>query len=169
MKKFTASSQQLKPDPVYNSKLVSKFINCLMVDGKKSVAQSVFYDAMDIIEQKIRGSKFEIRDSTGRQPSGLLEVFETAVNNVKPLLEVRSKRVGGASYQVPMQVSPKRQQSLAFRWILQSARAKKGKPMCQRLASELMDAYNEHGGAMTTRENVHRMAEANKAFAHFAW
>ena len=98
-----------------------------------------------------------------------LEVFETAVNNVKPLLEVRSKRVGGASYQVPMQVSSKRRQSLAFRWIMQSARSKKGKPMCERLASELMDAYDGHGGAMTTRENVHRMAEANKAFAHFAW
>jgi small subunit ribosomal protein S7 len=98
-----------------------------------------------------------------------LEVFEAAVNNVRPLLEVRSKRIGGASYQVPMQVGPKRQQSLAFRWIIQSARAKTGKPICERLASELMDAYNKQGGAMTTRENVHRMAEANKAFAHFAW
>ena len=98
-----------------------------------------------------------------------VEVFEKAVNNVKPMIEVRSKRVGGASYQVPMQVSSKRQQSLAFRWILQSARSKKGKPMCDRLASELLDAYNGQGGAMTTRENVHRMAEANKAFAHFAW
>jgi small subunit ribosomal protein S7 len=155
-KKFTASSQQLKPDPVYNSKLVSKFINCLMTDGKKSVAQSVFYDAMDIISKKMKDA-------------GAVEVFEAAVNNVKPLLEVRSKRIGGASYQVPMQVSPKRQQSLAFRWIIQSARSKKGKPMCQHLASELMDAYDGHGGAMTTRENVHRMAEANKAFAHFAW
>jgi small subunit ribosomal protein S7 len=155
-KKFTASSQQLKPDPVYNSKLVSKFINCLMTDGKKSVAQSVFYDAMDIISKKMKDA-------------GAVEVFEAAVNNVKPLLEVRSKRIGGASYQVPMQVSPKRQQSLAFRWIMQSARSKKGKPMCQHLASELMDAYDGHGGAMTTRENVHRMAEANKAFAHFAW
>jgi small subunit ribosomal protein S7 len=155
-KKFTASEQQLKPDPTYNSKLVSKFINSLMWDGKKSVAQRVFYDAMDIISKK----KGDV------QP---LEVFEKAVNNVKPLLEVRSKRVGGASYQVPMQVSSKRQQSLAFRWILQSARAKKGKPMAERLASELMDAFDGHGGAMTTRENVHRMAEANKAFAHFAW
>jgi len=154
--KFTASSQQLKVDPVYNSKLVSKFVNCLMQDGKKSTAQKVFYDAMDIVSKKMK----DIHP---------LEVFETAVNNVKPLLEVRSKRIGGASYQVPMQVSPKRQQSLAFRWILQSARSKKGKPMCQHLAAELMDAYNEHGGAMTTRENVHRMAEANKAFAHFAW
>ncbi len=156
MKSFTASSQQLRPDPVYNSKLVSKFVNCMMWDGKKSVAQRIFYEAMEIISKKI----------TDTEP---LEVFETAVNNVKPLIEVRSKRVGGASYQVPMQVSPKRQQSLAFRWILQSARAKKGKPMCERLASELIDAYNEHGGAMTTRENIHRMAEANKAFAHFAW
>jgi small subunit ribosomal protein S7 len=155
-KKFTASSQQLKPDPKYNSKLASKFINCLMWDGKKSTAQKVFYDALDIIGKKI-------------EDAGSLEVFEKAVNNVKPMIEVRSKRVGGASYQVPMQVSSKRQQSLAFRWILASARSKKGKPMCERLASELMDAYKEQGGAMTTRENVHRMAEANKAFAHFAW
>jgi small subunit ribosomal protein S7 len=156
MRKFTASSQQLKPDPTYNSKLVSKFINCMMLNGKKSVAQRIFYDAMDIISKQVKDT----------EP---LKVFETAINNVKPMIEVRSKRVGGASYQVPMQVSPKRQQSLAFRWILQSARAKKGKPMCERLASELVDAYNEHGGAMTTRENIHRMAEANKAFAHFAW
>jgi small subunit ribosomal protein S7 len=155
-KKLTASSGQLKPDTTYNSKRVAKFINCLMWEGKKSVAQRLFYDAMDIISKKVKDV-------------GPLEVFETAVNNVKPLLEVRSKRVGGASYQVPMQVSSKRQQSLAFRWIIQSARSKKGRPMCQRLASELIDAYNAHGGAMTTRENVHRMAEANKAFAHFAW
>jgi small subunit ribosomal protein S7 len=155
-KKFTASSQQLTPDPTYNNKLVSKFINCLMWDGKKSVAQRVFYDAMDVISKKMKDI----------QP---LEVFETAINNVKPLIEVRSKRVGGASYQVPMQVSAKRQQSLAFRWILESARGKKGRPMCQRLATELMDAYSGQGGAVTTRENIHRMADANKAFAHFAW
>lgn len=155
-KKFTSSSQQLKPDPKFDSKLASKFINALMLDGKKSTAQRVFYDALVIIGQKI----------TDAEP---LEVFEKAINKAKPLIEVRSKRVGGASYQVPMQVSSKRQQSLAFRWILTSARGKKGKPMCQRLASELMDAYNETGGAMTTRENIHRMAEANKAFAHFAW
>ena len=155
-KKFTASSQQLKPDPKYKSKLVAKFINCLMWDGKKSTAQAVFYDAMDIVSSKV-------------QDVPPLEIFETAIENVKPLLEVRSKRVGGASYQVPMQVRAKRQQSLAFRWILASARGKKGKPMCQRLGTELLDAYNKQGGAMTTRENVHRMAEANKAFAHFAW
>ena len=155
-KKFTASSQQLKPDAKYNSKLVSKFVNCLMLDGKKSTAQQVFYDAMDIIGKNVKDAE-------------VLEVFEKAINNVKPLLEVRSKRIGGASYQVPMQVSTRRQQSLAFRWILTSARGKKGKPMCERLASELIDAYNERGSAMTTRENIHRMAEANKAFAHFAW
>ncbi len=155
-KKFTASSQVLRPDSKYNSKLVTKFINCMMWGGKKSAAQGVFYGAMDIIAGKIKDVP-------------TLEVFENAINNVKPSLEVRSKRVGGASYQVPMQVNPKRQQSLAFRWILASARGKKGKPMSERLAAELMDAFNKTGGAMTTRENVHRMAEANKAFAHFAW
>ncbi len=155
-KKFTASSKQLKPDPKYGSKLVSKFVNCMMWDGKKNTSQVIFYDAMDIVAGKVKDVP-------------PVEVFEAAINNVKPLLEVRSKRVGGASYQVPMQVNPRRQQSLAFRWILASARGKKGKPICQRLASELMDAYNKQGGAMTTRDNVHRMAEANKAFAHFAW
>jgi len=141
---------------VYNSKLVSKFINCLMYDGKKNITQKAFYDAMNIMSQKVKDV-------------GPLELFEAAINNVKPLLEVRSKRVGGASYQIPMQVNSKRQQSLAFRWIIQSARTKKGTSMSQRLAAELIDAYNRHGGAMTMRENVHKMAEANKAFAHFAW
>jgi len=155
-KKFTASSSQLKADAKFNSKLVSKFVNCMMWDGKKSTSQHIFYDAMDIVSGKIKDVP-------------PVEIFETAINNVKPLLEVRSKRVGGASYQVPMQVNPRRQQSLAFRWILASARGKKGKPMCERLAGELMDAYKKQGGAMTTRDNVHRMAEANKAFAHFAW
>ncbi len=155
-KKFTASKSQLKADPVYHSKLVAKFTNCLMLDGKKCIAQKVFNDAMGIIAKRI----------TDVPP---LEVFETAVGNVRPKLEVRSKRVGGASYQVPMQVSPKRQQSLAFRWILAACRGKKGKPMSVRLSTELLDAYKKEGAAMTTRENVHRMAEANKAFAHFAW
>ncbi len=155
-KKFTASSTQLKPDPKYKSKLVAKFINCLMWDGKKSTAEKVFYSAMDQIDKKVKD----------KEP---LEVFETAINNVKPQLEVRSKRVGGASYQVPMQVRPKRQQSLAFRWILASSRSKKGRPMSLRLSAEIIDAYNKEGAAMTTRENMHRMAEANKAFAHFAW
>ena len=190
MKKWTVSKQQLKSDPVYNSKLVSKFINCMIWGGKKSIAQRIFYDAMAIIRRSSvvvdsriegRGSSSDKRASSSdkrasspaskdeRRGPNELEVFEKAANNVKPLLEVRSRRIGGASYQVPMQVSPKRQQSLAFRWIIQSARSKKGKPMCSALADELIDAYNGHGGAMTTRENIHRMAEANKAFAHFAW
>lgn len=155
-KKFTASYEQLKTDPIYKSKLASKFINCLMLDGKKSTASKVFYDAMSQIGKKINDV----------EP---IEVFEAAIGNVKPMLEVRSKRVGGSNYQVPMQVSPKRQLSLAIRWILAASRGKKGKPMSVRLASELMDAYRKEGAAMTTRENVHRMAEANKAFAHFAW
>ena len=155
-KKFTASESQLKPDPRYNSKLVAKFINNLMLKGKKSVAEKAFYGAMDIISARIQDVEAQ-------------EVFEKAISNVKPMLEVRSKRVGGSSYQVPMQVKVKRQQALAFRWILAAARGKKGRPISQRLADELMDAYNERGNAMTTRENVHRMAEANKAFAHFAW
>ena len=155
-KRFTASAKQLKPDPKCSSKLVSKFVNCLMWDGKKTVAQKIVYDAMAIMEKRI----------TDAPP---LEVFETAISNVKPLIEVRSKRVGGSTYQVPMQVASTRQRALAFRWILAAARGKKGKPMSIRLADELMAAYRKEGTAMTTRDNVHRMAEANKAFAHFAW
>ena len=155
MKSFTASAETLQPDARFKSVLVSKFVNCLMWEGKKSVAQKIFYDAMDQIQKKLQ-----------KEP---LEVFKQAVENVKPLIEVRSKRVGGATYQVPIEVSTRRQQSLAIRWILGSARGKKGKPMHLKLAQELMDAYNKEGGAYTTRENVHRMAEANKAFAHFAW
>lgn len=155
-KKFTASAQQLAPDPKYHSKLVAKFINCLMLDGKKSIAQRIVYDALDIIGDKI----------TDVTPD---KVMEKAIENVKPMLEVRSKRVGGANYQVPMQVSAKRQLSLAFRWIRDAVRARSGQATYRRLAKELMDAYNGEGAAMTTRENIHRMAEANKAFAHFAW
>lgn len=155
-KKFTASAKQLTADPKTGSLLAAKFINCMMWKGKKSVTQRIFYDALDIIEKRVSDAP----------PA---EVFETAVSNVKPYLEVRSKRVGGATYQVPMQVKQKRQQSLAIRWILTAARAKKGRPMAQRLAEELIAAYKREGSAMTTRENVHRMAEANKAFAHFAW
>ncbi|MBN2020572.1 MAG: 30S ribosomal protein S7 [Sedimentisphaerales bacterium] len=155
-KKTTASQQQLKPDPRYSSKLASKFINCIMLKGKKSVAEGIFYGAMDIVADKEKAAP-------------PIEVFETALNNVKPMIEVRSKRVGGASYQVPMQVNSKRQQSLAIRWILEASRKVKGKSMAERLAAELMEAYHGKGGAMMTRENVHKMAEANKAFAHFAW
>jgi small subunit ribosomal protein S7 len=155
-KKFTASEDILKPDPRYNSKLVSKFINSLMWGGKKTVAQKVFYTAMEQVTKKMKDVP-------------PLELFETAVNNVKPYVEVRSKRVGGANYQVPMQVNKRRQQSLAFRWIIQACRDAGGRPMSARLADELMAAYKKEGKAITTRENTHRMADANKAFAHFAW
>lgn len=146
----------IKKDPVYGDVLVTKFINCLMYDGKKSVAEKVFYTAMKEIEKRI----------TDKTP---LEVFKTAMANVKPLVEVKSRRVGGANYQVPIKVEPKRQQSLAIRWVLQAIRKKGGKPMSQRLANEICDAYKKEGAAITTRENTHRMAEANKAFAHFAF
>jgi small subunit ribosomal protein S7 len=155
-KKFTASTKTLTPDPVYHSRLVSKFINALMQDGKKAVSERIVYGAMDIIAQKIKDVP-------------PLEVFEKAVNNVKPMIEVRSKRVGGANYQVPMQVNSKRALSLSFRWLRDAVRAGKGSRIAERLASELQAAYKGEGAAMTTRENVHRMADANKAFAHFAW
>ncbi len=156
MGRITASRTQLKPDPKFDSLLASKFINCLMWDGKKTIAQNVFYDALDEIKKRVPDA----------EP---IEVFEQAVENVKPHIEVRSKRVGGASYQVPMQVSRQRQQSLAIRWLLIAIRAKKGRPTHLTLADELTAAYNREGAAMTKRENTHRMAEANKAFAHFAW
>jgi small subunit ribosomal protein S7 len=155
-KSFTASQTQLQPDPRYGSKLASKFINCLMYNGKKSVAQRVFYDAMEIVEKKIPDA----------EP---ITVFTQAVENVKPSIEVRSKRVGGATYQVPTPVNPKRQTTLAIRWILEAIRGKKGRPTHLRLADELMAAYRREGASMTKRENVHRMADANKAFAHFAY
>jgi small subunit ribosomal protein S7 len=155
-KKWTASHSQMKPDPKFNSELVQRFINGVMIQGKKSVANRVFYDAMDIIAKKIKDAP-------------PLDVFTQAIENVKPYIEVRSKRVGGATYQVPMQVNTKRRLSLAVRWIRDAARDKKGKPMADRLAEELIAAYKKEGTAIQTRENVHRMAEANKAFAHFAW
>jgi small subunit ribosomal protein S7 len=155
-KKWTASPDQLRPDPKYGSKLAAKFVNCMMWEGKKSVAQRIFYNALDRIGEKVKDAS-------------PIEVFERAVDNVKPEIQIRSKRVGGSNYQVPMSVSPRRKQSLAIRWILEAARGKKGRPMEQRLAAELLDAYNRTGAAMTQRENVHRQAEANKAFAHFAW
>jgi small subunit ribosomal protein S7 len=156
MGKITASREQLIPDPQYGSLLASKFINCLMVDGKKSVAQGVFYRAMEIVAQKV----------TDVEP---IEVFNRALENCKPSVEVRSKRVGGAAYQVPMQVNRNRQQSLGIRWMLQAVREKKGRATHEKLADEIMAAYKREGAAVTKRDNVHRMADANKAFAHFAW
>jgi small subunit ribosomal protein S7 len=155
-KRFTASATQLQGDPRYNSKLAAKFINCMMWDGKKGVATRTFYDAMDRISEKITDTP-------------AIQVFEQAVENVKPNIEVRSKRVGGANYQVPMQVKDKRRLSLSIRWLLVAARGKKGRPMAVSLADEFMAAFRGEGDAMKKREDVHRMADANKAFAHFGW
>ena len=155
-KRFTASRAMLKGDPRFGSKLATKFVNCLMYDGKKSVAFRVFYDAMDRIQERVPDV----------EP---IVVFTQAVENIRPSVEVRSKRVGGATYQVPTPVNTKRQQTLAIRWLLEAIRAKKGRPMHLSLSDELMAAYRREGAAMTKRENVHRMADANRAFAHFAY
>ena len=156
MGRITASRAQLKPDPVYNSILASRFVNCLMWDGKKAIAQRVLYGALDEIKKRL----------PAEEP---IEVFNQAIENVKPQIEVRSRRVGGAAYQVPMQVNRNRQLALAIRWVVVAVRAKKGRPTHLKLADELQAAYKREGAAMTRRENVHRMADANKAFAHFAW
>lgn len=156
MSKRTASAAKLMPDPRFGSKLVSKFVNCLMNDGKKATATRIFYNAMDMIENRMPGI----------DP---LEVFTVAIENVKPAVEVRSKRVGGANYQVPMQVNKVRQQSLSIRWIITACRGKSGRPMFIRLAEELMAAFRREGEAVAKREQTIKMAEANKAFSHFAW
>ena len=155
-RKFKSFEHYIKPDPKFNNQLASKFINSLMWDGKKAVAQKIFYDALDLLKERF----------PKEEP---IEVFVKAVENVKPKLEVRSRRVGGATYQVPMEVNPKRQQSLAIRWIIQAVRAKSGRPTYLSLADELTAAFNREGTAMHKRETTHKMADANKAFAHFAW
>ena len=144
------------PDNKFNSMLVSKFINNLMLEGKKSIAESLFYGAMDIIAEKLQG----------QDP---LEVFTTAVENVKPALEVKSRRVGGANYQVPVEVKPERRQALSFRWIIGNSRKRNERGMAKRLAGELIDAFNNTGAAVKKKEDTHKMAEANKAFAHYRW
>lgn len=155
-RKYVSTARFLEPDPRFQSKLASKFINCLMSQGRKTAARGVFYSAIDSLGTKV----------PGKDP---LEVFSEALNNVKPVVEVRSRRVGGATLQVPHEIKRERQQALAIRWVIEAARGKKGKPMGRRLAEELFDAYNRQGAAWTTRENTHKMAEANKAYAHFAW
>ena len=144
----------LKPDARFGSMLAAKFINCLMYDGKKATAEAVFYSAMDQIADKMKADP--------------LPIFEQALENAKPLVEVRSKRIGGANYQVPVEVNRKRQQTLAIRWILDAVCTRKGRPTGEKLAQELVDCYNKTGTTIQKRENTHRMAEANKAFAHFA-
>ena len=153
-KRFTASQDQLKPDAIYGSLLASKFVNCLMLDGKKSVAQRIFYDALSEIKRRYPDEE-------------AIEVFTRALENVRPSIEVRSKRVGGATYQVPVEVRPSRRKALAMRWLVDYARSRGEKSMPQRLAGELIDAVQGKGGAVKKREDVHRMAEANKAFSHF--
>lgn len=144
----------IKPDPRYHNLMVAKFINCLMYQGKKSIAEALFYEAMEQIANKLK-----------QDP---LPVFEQAIQNAKPLVEVRSKRVGGANYQVPVEVNRKRQQTLAIRWILEAVRGRKGRSTSEKLSQELIDCYNKTGTTVQKRENTHRMAEANKAFSHFA-
>jgi small subunit ribosomal protein S7 len=147
--------REILPDPVYNSKLVSKFINTIMRHGKKTVAEKICYGAFDIIKVK-----------TGSDP---LKVFKTALENVKPVVEVKPRRVGGATYQVPVDVRPQRRIALAFRWIIGFAKKRSGKSMKEKLAAELMDAANNTGASVKKKEDTHKMAEANKAFAHYRW
>ncbi|WP_334090398.1 30S ribosomal protein S7, partial [Helicobacter typhlonius] len=148
-------TREILGDPIYNNKVVTKFINKMMLDGKKSVSERIIYAAFDKIEEK-SGEKG-------------IEVFEKALERVKPLVEVRSRRVGGATYQVPVEVRPARQQSLSIRWLLEATRKRNERTMVERLASELVDAANERGAAFKKKEDVHKMAEANKAFAHYRW
>lgn len=150
-----AVRRSVTPDVKYNSELVARFINKLMLSGKKTVASSVFYGAMDIIAERTK------------KPG--IEIFEQAVKNATPLIEVRPRRVGGATYQIPLEVRPERRQSLAIRWLVNSARARSGKSMAEKLAAELMDAANGQGATVKKREDTHRMAEANRAFAHYRW
>lgn len=151
----SVTKRDVLPDPVYNSKLVTRLINNIMYDGKKGVSQKIVYGAFDIISEK-----------TGKEA---LEVFEAAMENVMPLLEVKARRVGGATYQVPMEVRPERKQTLGLRWIAKYSRLRSEKTMKEKLAGEILDALNSTGGAFKKREDVHKMAEANKAFAHYRW
>lgn len=154
-RKGAVAKRDILADPVYNNKTVAKFINKLMFDGKKGIAQRIFYEAFDII-----------KDKTGKDP---LEVFETAIRNVSPVLEVKPRRVGGATYQVPIEVSHYRKSMLAIRWVIAFARKRGEKTMAQRLAAEILDASNGIGSSMKKKEDTHKMAEANKAFAHYRW
>jgi len=155
MRKNRAKKRDVLPDAVYNSKLVTKVINQIMLDGKKGTAEKIFYQAFDMIKEK-----------TNREP---MEVFNEAMENIRPALEVKSRRVGGSNYQVPIEVSDTRAQTLTVRWLVNYARLASGKTMAEKLANEIMNAANGTGGAVKKREDTHKMAEANKAFAHFRW
>lgn len=155
MRKRRAVKRDVLADPIYNSKLVTKLINTIMVDGKKGVAQTILYDAFEMVKEK-----------TNKEP---MEVFEKALANIKPALEVKSRRVGGANYQVPVEVKADRSQALGLRWLVNYARLRNGHTMAENLANEIIDASNGVGAAVKKREDMHRMAEANKAFAHYRW
>ena len=155
MRKRRAEKRDVLPDPIYNSKVITKLINQIMRDGKKGTAQRILYDAFNIIKEK-----------TGEDA---MDVFNRAMDNIKPLLEVKSRRVGGASYQVPIEVKPDRARALAFRWLINYSRLRGGKSMAENLANEIIDASNGVGASVKKKEDTHKMAEANKAFAHFRW
>ncbi len=154
-RRYRPPRRQVQPDSKYNSELVARFINRLMQRGKKSVAQRILYEAFDIIEERTRRNPFE--------------VFHEAIENASPMLEVRPRRVGGATYQIPVEVRPERRTSLAIRWLIQTAQARKAKPMAEKLADELMDAAGNTGATIKKKEDMHKMAEANRAFAHYRW
>lgn len=155
MRKRRAIKRDVLPDPIYNSKVVTKLINQIMQDGKKGTAQKILYEAFDIIKEK-----------TGKDP---IEVYNQALENIRPALEVKNRRVGGSNYQVPIEVSEDRAQTLALRWLVNYARLRNGRGMAEKIANEIIDAANETGGAFKKREDTHKMAEANKAFAHYRW
>lgn len=155
-RKGPVPKREIQPDPKYGSVLVAKFINNLMRDGKKNIARKIFYSALEKLKDK----------SGGEDP---LKIFEKAIENVKPLLETRTRRVGGANYQIPVEVRPERQISLAIKWIINAAKARHEKTMIERLANELWDAYNEKGAAIKKRDDTHKMAESNRVFAHYRW
>ena len=155
MRRRRPPKREILPDPKFGSKLITKFVNCMMLDGKKGVSETIFYKAMDILNNK-----------TQKDP---VDVFIQAMENVKPLVEVKSRRVGGATYQVPIEIRPERRQALAIRWIVNYSRARSENTMWQRLAGELMDAFNNTGSSIKKKEDTHRMAEANRAFAHYKW
>ncbi len=149
------AKREVLPDPMYNNKIVTKLINNIMLDGKKGVAQAICYGAFDIVKEK-----------TGRDP---IDAFETALNNVMPVLEVKARRVGGATYQVPIEIRPERRQTLGLRWLVLYARQRGEKTMKEKLAAEIIDAINQTGGAFKKKEDMHKMADANRAFAHYRW
>ena len=155
MRKRRAEKRDVLPDAIYNSKVVTKLINAVMLDGKKGTSEKIIYEAFDIIKEK-----------TGKNP---VEVFDAAMENIMPLLEVKSRRVGGSNYQVPIEVRPDRRQTLGLRWLVNYAKNRSGRGMANKLANEIMDAANGVGGAVKQREDTHKMAEANKAFAHYRW